>query len=738
MSLSSSSTPSVKPLVVALAGNPNAGKTTMFNALTGARQHVGNWPGVTVEKKSGRMEFEGQELEIVDLPGAYSLTAYTDEERVARNFLINERPDVVLNILNAGSLERNLYLSVQFLELGIPVVLILNMMDEVKGQGKTIDTRQLEKLIGCPAVEAVARRGLGKEEAVRRTIELARTRSGDWRPLELSYGPDLDPALKEMEEIISCSAFLVDRVPSRWTALKYLEGDPIIRTLGREKDPATSARLEEMAAKCERHLNQTLGASPEAIIADYRYGFIAGLLKDVVTREDRGFRLDASERLDRVLTQRLMGPAIMAAVVYLIYVITFALGRLPMDAVQWVFDRLGDGVTALVPEGLLRSLLVSGVIKGVGGVVGFVPLILLMFLLLSALEDSGYMARMAYMLDRVFKIFGLHGNSVLPFIVSGGIAGGCAVPGVMSTRTLRSPKERLATILTAPFMTCGAKVPVFLMLAQAFFPRTAPLIMFSMTLGGWVMALLVSRVLRWTVVRGEPTPFVMELPPYRLPTLRGLLIHTWERCWEYLRKAGTTILCVSILLWAAMTFPGLPENLAQTHDNRIQALEGQITEAREDQAPAERLAELEDFLKTGKNERAQDEVRHTLAGRLGLALEPLTKPAGFDWRVNIALLGGVAAKEVIVSTLGTALAMGEVDKEDSGALSEKLAQDPAFSPAGALSLMVFVLLYAPCFVTLVTISREAGRGWAAFSLIFNSVLAYGLAVAMYQVARLVL
>jgi ferrous iron transport protein B len=725
-------------LAVALAGNPNAGKTTMFNALTGARQHVGNWPGVTVEKKSGLVEWEGRSIEVVDLPGAYSLTAYTDEERVARNFLINERPGVVLNVLNAGALERNLYLTVQFLELGVPVVLLLNMMDEVAKQGKTIDTAKLAELMDCPAVEAVARRGVGRDEALRRTVELAGKRQGEWKPLLLSYGPDLDPALWEMEKLIEDAGLLTDKVPARWTALKYLEGDPVVRTQGRERDARTAARLEDIVAKCETHLQQTLEASPEAIIADYRYGYIAGVLRHVVTRQDQGLRLDASDRLDRLLTHRLAGPLIMAGVVYVIYVITFALGRYPMDGLGWLFERLGDGASALLPEGLLRSLVVSGMIKGVGGVVGFVPLIMLMFLLLSALEDSGYMARMAYMLDRVFKIFGLHGSSVLPFVVSGGIAGGCAVPGVMSARTLRSPKERLATILTAPFMTCGAKVPVFLMLAQAFFPRTAPLVMFLVTLGGWCVALAVARVLRWTVVRGEPTPFVMELPPYRLPTAKGLAIHTWERCWEYLRKAGTTILAVSVLLWAAMTFPGLSGERAAFHGDRIAALEAQIAEAREAGTETGQLAILDGMLRESRDQQAQEAMRATLAGRLGTALEPLTRPAGFDWRIDIALIGGVAAKEVIVSTLATAFALGEADREDSTALSEKLAQDPGMSPAGALALMVFVLVYAPCFVTLVTISREAGRGWAAFSLGFNTALAYGLAVCMYQLASRIL
>ena len=724
----------VSHMTIALAGNPNSGKTTMFNALTGARQHVGNWPGVTVEKKSGTIQVNGGRMDIIDLPGAYSLTAYTQEELVARNYLVEERPQAVVNVLNAGALERNLYLTVQFLELGIPVVAVLNMMDEVLKQGKTIDTVRLAQVLDCPVVEAVARRGEGKEELVREALRWAREREGAWKPLNISYGPDLDPLIRKMEGIIEEAGFLTELIPSRWTALKYLESDPEIMRKGVTRDKDVSNRLEEMTRKATEHIQATLGTSPEAIIADYRYGFIAALVRECVTRQNAAFRLDMSDRIDRVLTHRVLGPVIMVAVIYFIYKATFAIGEIPMGWLESFFGVLGGWAEALLPEGLVRSLIVSGIIDGVGGVLGFTPLIVIMFLLISALEDSGYMARMAYMLDRVFKIFGLHGNSVLPFIISGGIAGGCAVPGVMATRTLRSPKEKLATLLTVPFMTCGAKVPVFLMLAAAFFPDSSARVMFLITLGAWAAALIVSKLLRSTIIRGEPTPFVMELPPYRLPTLKGILIHTWERSWEYVRKAGTVILAVSILLWAAMTFPQLPEK--QRADYRAAQVEVQAELARA-QTPAQARA-LEGRLAEVQNEQAMEAILHTFAGRVGTALEPLSEPAGFNWRLNIALFGGVAAKEVIVSTLGTAYSMGAGKAEDSAPLSLKLARDPAFSKATALSMIVFVLLYAPCFVTLIAMGREAGWKWSFFALFFNTVLAYGLAVGVYQLARAVL
>jgi ferrous iron transport protein B len=716
-------------LTIGLAGNPNCGKTTMFNALTGAHQHVGNWPGVTVEKKSGTIHQDGMVLDMVDLPGTYSLTAYSEEERAARNFLTDGKPDAVIAVLNADALERNLYLAVQIMELGVPLVLALNMMDEVRKGGKDIDVGLLSALLGCPAVETVAREGKGKRELLDEAVRIAKGAEGRADPLRITYGPDLDPVLDEMEVVILQAGLLVEKGPARWVGIKYLEGDAALIRRGREQNAAASARLETLVDTVAVHLKKTLDATPEGIIADYRYGYIAGIARQVVRYPDRrDERIRLSDRLDRVLTHPLGGPVVMGLVIYLLYTLTFALGEYPMGWVEAGFGWLGESATAAMGEGLLRSLIVDGAIAGVGGVMGFVPLIMIMFFLLSALEDTGYVARMAYMLDRVFRVFGLHGVSVLPFIISGGIAGGCAVPGVMATRTLRSPKEKIATLMVAPFMTCGAKVPVFLMLAAAFFPGQEAGVMSAVTLGAWVAALLVAKLLRSTVIKGESTPFVMELPPYRIPTLRGLCIHTWERSWSYIRKAGTVILAISVLLWAAMTFPALPEDQAVAFDERIAAIEAQS--ANETDTFVEAVAGVE-------AERAEAELRNSYAGRAGVGLESLTSLAGFNWRVNISLLGGFAAKEVIVSTLGTAYALGEIDAEEAAPLSEKITQDKTFSKAAALALIAFVILYAPCFVTIVAMAREVGWKWAGFSMVFNTALAYGVAVFLYQAARLV-
>ncbi len=709
-----------KELTLAIAGVPNSGKTTMFNTLTGARHRVGNYPGVTVEKREGRIKNCGAAVNAVDLPGTYSLTAYCQEELVARTYLVDERPDAVIDVVNAGSLERNLYLAVQLLELGIPVVLALNMMDEVRSQGKRIDTARLAALLGVPVIETVARSGEGIQELIRQALLFARQRRGPWQPLVISYGPDLDPVLEDMTRIIEEGQFLTGRFPARWTALKYLERDRELLELG-SCAGAVHKQLEEKVAAVAGHCLSTLDAEPEAIIADYRYGYIAALMRQGVTAADGGaVRRVLSDRLDAVLTHAAAGPAIMMFTFYAMFQVTFKLGEVPMAWLESLFGWLGDQASGLLPEGHLRSLVVSGVIDGVGGVLGFVPLIMIMFMIITVLEDSGYMARMAYMLDRVLRVFGLHGCSVMPFIISGGIAGGCAVPGIMAARTLRSPKEKIATILTAPFMACGAKVPVFILLSAAFFRESAAAAMFCITMGGWVAALLVSWLLRTTLIRGASTPFVMELPPYRLPTLRGMCIHTGERIGEYVKKAGTVILAISVLLWGAMTFPALPQHEVERFDAERAGLAVQQNGA------GEQLAALD-------NEQAQASLRHSLAGRAGIALESITRFAGFDWRTNIALVGGIAAKEVIISTLGTAYSLGEVDAGESESLGERLANDSAWSPLTAACLIIFVLLYSPCFVTLVVMAREASWTWAAFSMVFNTVFAFAAAALVYQI-----
>jgi ferrous iron transport protein B len=723
---------------VALGGNPNAGKTTLFNALTGSRQHVGNYPGVTVDRKEGRYVQNGHDMHLVDLPGTYSLTAYSVEEVVARDFLVNECPHVTINIVDASNLERNLYLTIQFLELGIPTCVALNMIDVARGRGIEIDHKKLSRLLGVPVVPIMARSGFGKKDLMAAVESVAEAPRPD--PLRISYGRDLETAIQEMEKRIIGGNFLTGLYPSRWIAIKYLENDAQILEKGRDADPLIADRLEAITRKVGAHIEETLETYPEAMIADHRYGFISSMLKQGVVKErhDKN-RLFLSDRIDKVLVNRFAGPIIMLLVLMGLYQFVFTYSEVPVGWCEGIFGWLSDLVSAILPDGLLKSLIVSGIIDGVGGVLGFVPLILFMFFGIAVLEDSGYLARVAFMLDRVFQMFGLHGSSVMAYIVSGGIAGGCAVPGVMATRTLRSPKERIATLLTAPFMNCGAKLPVFALLIAAFFPQSRAQMMFILTLISWCGALLAAKFLRITVVRGASTPFVMELPPYRLPTFRGLLIHTWERTWQYVKKAGTVILGISVLLWAAMTFPRLPEAQIDIFEAQRSAIVSataiQTVEERDLATGGQPLstAQLEASLADVDARQSAAGLRHSLAGRVGIRLESVSRWAGFDWRTNIALLGGFAAKEVIVSTLGTAYSLGAVDAGAAGSLSGRLAVEPGWRVLTAWSLMIFIMFYAPCFVTVICIARESSWKWGLFSMVFNTSLAFFLAVILFQV-----
>jgi ferrous iron transport protein B len=457
--------------MIALAGNPNAGKTTLFNNLTGSRQHVGNYPGVTVEKKEGFYRYNGHRFNIVDLPGTYSLTAYSLEEVVARDFLIHEKPGVVVNIVDASNLERNLYLTLQFMELGMPVCIALNMMDMADHRGITIDHEKLSQLLGVPVVPTIARSGKGKEELTRSVVDILENTALKSEK-RVSYGADIDSALDEMSTVIEGAQFLTETYPARWIALKYMENDEQILGLGHKTNARISKQLEAVVERVSTHIRQTLNSYPEAVIADQRYGYIKSILKqDVITYGGDRNRLFISDKIDKVVVNRFAGPLIMLAVLFGLYHFTFTYSEVPVAWMEGMFGWLGSVVEDHMPEGLLKSLITSGIIDGVGGVLGFVPLIMFMFFGIAILEDSGYLARVAFMLDRVFRVFGLHGSSVMAFIVSGGIAGGCAVPGVMATRTLKSRKERIATLLTVPFMNCGAKLPVFALLVAAFSAR---------------------------------------------------------------------------------------------------------------------------------------------------------------------------------------------------------------------------------------------------------------------------
>ena len=676
-----------KSLVVALAGNPNSGKTTLFNQLTGARQHVGNYPGVTVEKKEGTCLRGNAEFHVVDLPGTYSLTAYSQEERVARNFIIEEKPDVVVDVIDASNLERNLYLAVQLMELGVPVVLAFNMSDVAKVRGFQFDLAEMSRLLGAPIVETVGSRGTGLDELVAAAAAAARRPAPP--PPAIRYGADLEQAIERLQAKLEGQLPRADARERRWTALKLLENDAEVA--GR----VASGDVHRLVRAEQERLSALLGDSPEMLIADARYGFISGLCQETV-RSTVETRHTASDRIDEIVIHRVWGLPIFLGLMYVVFWLTFTVGTPPMDWIDAAFGWLGETVAGFWPKGSaspLQSLLVDGVIAGVGGVLIFLPNILLLFLAIAILEDSGYLARAAFIMDRLMHKIGLHGKSFIPMLT--GL--GCSIPAIRATRTLESRRDRRTTMLVVPRVSCGARLPIYALIIPAFFPEAwrAPML-WLIYVSGIALAILCAKLLRATLFKGESVPFVMELPPYRLPTLKGIWIHMWDRGGAYLKKAGTVILAISVVLWALTSFPKL----------------GSVDES----LPAE--------------EQQAAELAHTVAGRIGHALEPLIRPLGFDWRIGTAMIGAFAAKEVFVAQLGIVYSVGEAD-EESEPLREKLRQN--YSPLVGLCIMLFMLISAPCMATIAVTKRESNSwGWALFQLAGLTVLAWLVTFAVYQ------
>ncbi|MBQ9537607.1 MAG: ferrous iron transport protein B [Desulfovibrionaceae bacterium] len=723
-------------LRIAVAGNPNSGKTTLFNMLTGAHQHVGNYSGVTVEKKEGILRYNGQELIFLDLPGLYSLSAYSPEERIASEALLDGTQQAVLYVADAGLLERSLLLAIQIREMGKPMVLACNMIDELRAQGQDIDFALLSEKLGVTALPTVGVSGKGVQELFSSVEQIALSPNAS--ALQVSYGPILDPILTSLTQLVSeDSPETLQRygdAPGRWLALMLLEGNPraweAVRNSGVEVTQACETLYEEAQKAAEVHDQQV-----EDIIAIQRYNFCHALVAKCLQHgSKKPNRMSLSDKLDKVLAHSFWGGLVMVAVLYLIFNLVIFVGSYPQEWLENGFAWLSSTLRQTLPEGFATSLVTDGIIDGLGGVFSFVPLIIILFILIAILEDSGYMARMAYIADRLFHWFGLHGTSVMPFIIAGGIAGGCAIPGVMATRTMPSPMEKLATMLTLPYMTCGAKLPVVLLLAGTFFPENTANILFMTVLASWLIAFCMAFLLRITVLRGASTPLVMEMPPYRWPSLRTILLHGWERTWMYLTKAVVVLLPVSILLWAIMTFPSLPADKILEYEHQKGVLSQTLENSDLTKEQKEEIAaQLEDL----DRKQEAEALRFSLAGRLGIFVEEFTTPIGFNWRTDVALLGGIAAKEAIVSTLGTAYSLGSEVGDDDAPLSQLLKQDPSWNKGVALSLLVFVLLYSPCFVTLVVIKQESGSWkWVAFSIIFNTALAYGAALLVYNTQSL--
>ena len=718
---------------VALAGNPNSGKTSLFNALTGAHQHVANYPGVTVERRTGTCKIDHLTVNVADLPGTYSLSSLSPDERVAQDEL-TAAPDVVVVVADSTQLERNLVLLAQIMQTGANPVLCLNMADEAREAGQKLDLPLMEELLGFPVVETVGHRGQGvaKLKSAIATAASRPVRAGS----RLVLGETMDRALAAIRPLLPKEGEPIFR--SDWMATRLLAGDREYteRVAAMPSGREASAEAERQRARLEAHTRVDIAV----FVTERYFGFVDGLLREVRTAASRVDARQLTDRIDAILVHRLLGLPIFALVMYAIFWLTFTVGEAPMNWIEAGVHFLSVHLGARWPEGstsLLRSLLLDGILGGVGGVIVFLPNIVLLFAGLAFLEDTGYMARAAFLTDRLMHRFGLHGKSFIPMLSGFG----CSVPGIMATRTLENPRDRLVTMLVLPLMSCGARLTIWMLLIPAFFPPAwrAPMLWFIYAVG-IALALVLARVLRKTLLRGDDAPFVMELPPYRLPTLRSVLLKLSERAGLYLRRAGTTILGISILLWAATAFP---KPTSYRVDREVAALPaGASGPTRHPPPPlaslppstatttmARRLSEQELARK-----RAAEDLEYSVAGRIGHSLEPLFRPLGFDWKILTAMIGAFATKEVFVAQMGIVYSIADGEKGTEG-LRAILARD--YGPLVGLSMMLFLLIATPCMATVVVTRRESGKWrYALLQLVGLTGIGYGLSLLVYQVGRL--
>ena len=675
-------------LRVVLVGNPNCGKTSLFNCVTGAKEKVGNYGGVTVDSKEGWFTVGGRRVQIVDLPGTYSLTEYSPEEMYVRTYIRDHHPDAIINIVDAGNLERNLYLTTQVMDMNIPMVIALNMWDELEKSGDKLDIEMLERLLGARMVPLTAYNGHGVTEVLQAAMDAIDESEQETHHHNVNYGPLIEDGLKELGEM--CPDL------DRYTVLKIIENDQhALKLLERQEN---AQEVKDAAATLRQQIERNYNDDIVSIITDLKYGFVRGALAEVLTPNPNRANDETKPgySLDRLLTNRWLALPILLVLMWLMFEATFTLGAYPQEWIETGIGWLGEWIGSTMPDGILRDLIVDGIIGGVGGVLVFLPQILILFFFISLLEDSGYMARAAFIVDRVMHRVGLHGKSFIPYL----IGFGCGVPAIMATRTLENRRDRLVTILTIPFMSCSARLPAYLLLVAAFFTAHQGLILMSIYLVGIVVAGITAIVLSKTLLKHDKSQFVMELPPYRKPTARNATIHMWSKGKQYLQKMATIILAASIIVWALGYFP-----------------------RHEGQTP-------------------QEQIENSFMGQMGKAIEPVVAPLGFNWQMGVSVLTGAAAKEIVVSTMGV-LYTGEADAdEESAPLKEKLqtATKPdgshVFNPVVAYSFMLFILLYFPCIAALAAIKREAGTKWMIFEIFYTTGVAWLISFIFYQLATL--
>ena len=661
-------------LIIGLAGNPNVGKTTVFNQLTGLHQHVGNWPGKTVEKAEGHFDFEDIRFDVIDLPGNYSLSAHSIEEIVSRDFIVDEDSDVIVNIVDAANLERNLYLTVQMMELDANLVMALNMNDFAKKKEHYIKIKEMSKLLGFPVVEINAKNKDGFDDLLKAIKKLSKKPVHSSR--KLVYGEELKEHLGDIQNVIEKDKTLSD-LPSFWIAIKLLENDNII--VDRVKEAPCGKAIFHEVRKVKKHLKGIFNEDPEEIIANARYAFIDGLIKETVSKPEVA-KPTMTDKIDKIVTNRILGIPIFLAILYVMFQIVFTVGTPFQDLLGEGFDYLKDFILASLGENFLSSLLANGIIDGVGSVFSFLPQIILMFLIISILEDTGYLARAAFVMDRVMhKLVGLHGKAFIPMI----LGFGCGVPGVMATRTMENESDRLLTMMILPFMSCTARLPVYTLFIAAFFTAYQGQVLFALYIIGIAVAIIVAAILKRTLFKGMSSPFVMELPTYKIPSLKGILLHTWEKTKGFLRKAGTIILVASIVIWILSSMPMGVEYGA----------------------------------------------KESIMGQIGTLIAPIFAPIGFgDWQPSVALLFGVVAKEVVVSTLSSLFGVAE------GGIGITHAIQSVFTPLTSFVFMIFVLLYVPCLATLSAIKQETNSWkWPMVMVLITTITAYIVSFIAYHI-----
>lgn len=723
---------------VALVGNPNCGKTTIFNHASGSRERVGNYGGVTIDSKEAQFTQSGYTFDITDLPGTYSITEYTPEELFVRDHIMENRPDVVINVIDASNLERNLYLTTQLIDMDIMVIIALNMSDELEQKGDRFDHVRLGTMIGIPFVPTVGPRGTGIRELFDKVIEVHEGRDTVSRHVHVNYGIDIERSIEKIESVL-CGNYPAEQgLSTRYLAVKLLEKDHSIRE--HIKDISTNHRDILKTAREEVDiLESELKEDSETLIADAKYGFITGALRETYRPAVRP-RETVSERIDHIITHPLLGFPIFLFFMWLTFQLTFTLGQYPMDLIEAGVGALSRTIMSIMPAGLLRELIVDGIIAGSGGVIVFIPNILILFFMISLMEDTGYLARAAFIMDRLMHTIGLHGKSFIPLIMGFG----CNVPAIMATRTLESRKDRLLTMLIIPFMSCSARLPVFVLFIGAFFPNHPGTMLFALYITGILVGIGTATIMKKTVFRQTEAPFVMELPPYRTPHLKNSLRHMWERGREYVKKIGGIVLIAAILIWALGRFP---RNAAYTRD-----YDGLIKQTRSHYAllmnktprdPSIKK-EMREKIDTFTADREREHLEQSYIGTMGKAIMPVLDPLGFDWKMGVSILTGLAAKEIAVSTLGILYHSGRNSSDNPGSLATVLknqtyAEGPRtgqkiFSPLVALGYMMFILLYLPCAATMITMRRESGSWrWPVLSAVYSISMAWLAAFVIQQV-----